>query len=417
MKKFGILLMLVLVVFATSLTAKTVTVEFWTLSLSTFSDYINAVIDSFEEANPDIKINWVDVPYDAFQQKIIAAIASGKAPDLVNMNTPWVIDFVGQNALSPIDEYVTEVDKYLYLPNYWDVTVIDGKSYAIPWYLSPQIMLYNKQIFEDAGLDPENPPQTWDEIIEYSRIIKEKTGLYGYQPNIVAHIDLLGAGVPLISPDGKKAIINTPEALEKLKQHQIAFKEALMPQDLGGYQAGTQKFAGGRIAMFPVGITMVKHVQINSPSIFEVSDVTSFPLGKGKKIPAGAMNVAVPYNAQNKAEAVKFGLWLTSPYWQTEFAKIATVVPSTKISLEEDPWFLEKAGTDLNIKAQLVASQSMIYGFDQDELGKVIGPSKYSEFRRILNDYWIAAIKGEYTAEEALELAEKECQELLDSSF
>ncbi|HOP24938.1 MAG TPA: sugar ABC transporter substrate-binding protein [Defluviitoga sp.] len=415
MKKVSILLLLVLTVFTVSLAAKTVTVEFWTLSLSTFSDYFNKVIESFEAANPDIKINWVDVPYDAFQQKMIAAIASGKAPDLVNMNTPWVIDFVGQNALSPIDEYVTDVDKYLYLPNYWDVTVIEGKSYALPWYLSPQIMLYNKQIFEEAGLDPDNPPKTWDEIVEYSRIIKEKTGLYGFQPNIVAHIDLLESGVPLISPDGKKAIINTPEAVEKLKQWQLAFKESLMPQDLGGYQAGTQKFAGGRIAMFPVGITMVKHVEINSPSIFQVTDVTSFPLGKGEKIPAGAMNVAVPYNAKNKAEAVKFGLWLTSPYWQVEFAKIATVVPSTKISLEEDPWFIEKAQTDLNVKAQLVASQSMIYGFDQGELGKVVGASKYSEFRRILNDYWIAAIKGEYTAEEALAKAEEECQALLDS--
>jgi putative chitobiose transport system substrate-binding protein len=415
MKKLGVLLLLVLTVFTVSLTAKTVTVEFWTLSLSTFSDYFNKVIKSFEAANPDIKINWVDVPYDAFQQKMIAAIASGKAPDLVNMNTPWVIDFVGQNALSPIDEYVTDVDKYLYLPNYWDVTVIDGKSYALPWYLSPQIMLYNKQIFEEAGLDLNEPPKTWDEIIEYSRIIKGKTGLYGFQPNIVAHIDLLEEGVPLVSSDGKKAIINTPEAIEKLKQWQIAFKESLMPQDLGGYQAGTQKFAGGRIAMFPVGITMVKHVEINSPSIFKVTDVTTFPLGKGEKIPAGAMNVAVPYNAKNKAEAVKFGLWLTSPYWQVEFAKIATVVPSTKVSLEQDPWFIEKAQTDLNVKAQLVASQSMIYGFDQDELGKVVGPSKYSEFRRILNDYWIAAIKGEYTAEEALTKAEQECQALLDS--
>ncbi|ABX31257.1 extracellular solute-binding protein family 1 [Petrotoga mobilis SJ95] len=416
MKKFFVVLVC-LIISSLMLSAKSVTVEFWTLSLSTFSDYINSVIDTFEAANPDIKINWVDVPYDAFQQKLIAAIASGNPPDLVNMNTPWVIDFAAQDALSPIDEFVTEVDKYLYLPNYWEATVIDGKSYAIPWYLSPQIMLYNKQIFEEAGLDPNVPPKTWDEIIEYSRIIKEKTGLYGYQPNIVAHIDLQEEGVPLISEDGKKAIVNTPEAMAKLKQHQLAFKEALMPQDLGGYQAGTQKYAGGRIAMFPVGITMVKHVQINSPSIFEVSDVTSFPLGKGKKIPAGAMNVAVPYNAKNKAEAVKFGLWLTSPYWQVEFAKIATVVPSTKISLEEDPWFLERAERDLNVKAQLVASESMIYGFDQDAIGKIIGPAKYSEFRRILDDYWIPAIKGDYTAEEALSLAEEELDDLLSSEF
>ncbi|MDN5346023.1 MAG: putative chitobiose transport system substrate-binding protein [Petrotoga sp.] len=416
MKKFFVVL-LCLIIGSLVLSAESVTVEFWTLSLSTFSDYINSVIGTFEAANPNIKINWVDVPSDAFQQKLVASIASGNPPDLVNMMTQQTIDFAAQDALSPLDEFVTEVDKYVYLPNYWEATVIDGKSYAIPWYLSPQILLYNKQIFEEAGLNPNVPPKTWSEIIEYSRIIKEKTGLYGYQPNIEAYIDLPEEGVSLISADGKKAIVNTPEAIARLKQYQLAFKEALMPQDLGGYQAGTQKYAGGRIAMFPVGITMVKHVQINSPSIFEVSDVTSFPLGKGKKIPARAWNVAVPYNAKNKAEAVKFGLWLTSPYWQMEFAKIATVVPATKISLEEDPWFLERAETDLNVKAQLIASESMIYGFDPDAIGKIIGPAKYSEFRRILNDYWIAAIKGDYTAEEALSLAEEELNELLTNEF
>ncbi|KUK83686.1 MULTISPECIES: ABC transporter substrate-binding protein [Petrotoga] len=416
MKKFFVVLSC-LIIGSLVLSAERVTVEFWTLSLSTFSDYVNSVIDTFEAANPDIKINWVDIPYNAFQQKLIASIASGNVPDLVNMNTPWVIDFAAQNALSPIDEFVPVADKYVYLPNYWEATVIDGKSFAIPWYISPRILLYNRQIFEEAGLDPNVPPKTWDEIIEYSRIIKEKTGLYGYQPNIVAHLDLQEEGVPLISADGKKPIVNTPEAIARLKQHQLAFKEALMPQDLGGYQAAKQKFAGGKIAMFPVGITMVKHVQINSPSIFEVSDVTSYPLGKGKRIPASAMNVAVPSKAKNKAEAVKFGLWLTSPYWQVEFAKIATIVPSTKISLDEDPWFLERAKRDLNVKAQLLASKSMIYGFDLDAIGKIIEPSKYSEFRRILNDYWIAAIKGDYTAEEALYLAEEELKEVLSSEF
>ena len=417
MKKFVTVLFLILTVCTISFAAKTVTVEFWTLSLSTFSDYINEVINSFEAANPGIEIDWVDVPMGSIQQKLVAAIASGKAPDLVNLNAQYVLDYVAKNALQPLDEYVTKEDKFLYWEGLWKGTVIDNKAYAITWYVGPSgVMIYNKQLFEKAGLDPNKPPETWEEAIEYSRIIKENTGAYGIQPNPGGINNLSDEGIQLVSPDGKKATFNTPEAVKKLESMQQAFKEGLFPPDfiIGDWQTGTQKYSAGELAMFPAS-TMIKHIQINSPSIYAVSDIAPSPRKKSGVTRLDPMNLAVPYNAKNKEEAVKFGLWLTSPYWQIEFSKLATIVPSTKVTLETDLWFVERAEEDLNIKAQMMSNSSklMMYAEDSTAIGKIIGASKYSEFKRILDEYWQAGIKGEYTAQEALSLAEKECNKLL----
>ena len=116
--------------------------------------------------------------WGSIQQKLVAAIASGKAPDLVNLNAQYVLDYVAKNALQPLDEYVTKEDKFLYWEGLWKGTVIDNKAYAITWYVGPSgVMIYNKQLFEKAGLDPNKPPETWEEAIEYSRIIKEKLEL------------------------------------------------------------------------------------------------------------------------------------------------------------------------------------------------------------------------------------------------
>lgn len=412
MKKW--LVLVCAMVLATFVMAKVVTIEVWTLSLSpTFDDYLNAVVESFEKANPGIKVNLVDIPYGAALQKLQAAIAAGKAPDAVNLNTPWTIDLAAMEALQPIDDYVTEVEKYLYWEKLWNATVIDGKSYAVPWYGSPMVLIYNRQIFEEAGLDPDNPPQTFEEMLEVSRIIRERTGVYGFEPNINGYLDLITEGVPMVTPDGKKAAFNTPKAIEKLKWYQTLYNEELIPRSLGGYIAGKQDYSAGKIAMYPVGITMLKHIQVNSPSIFAVTDVAPHPIGDGKILKNSIMNFSIPVNAKHPREAVKFVLWMTSPYWQIQFGRHATILPSTKISYDSDTWFIENAETNLLIKAQVMAAKASGYAADISRIPG-LDPEKHGEFTRILNDYFLKAIKGEYTAEEALAKAEEEINELLE---
>uniref|UniRef100_A0A7C5Y9Y1 Sugar ABC transporter substrate-binding protein n=1 Tax=Fervidobacterium nodosum TaxID=2424 RepID=A0A7C5Y9Y1_9BACT len=413
MKRFIVLLVAVLSIFVF---AKTVTLEFWTLSLSpTFDDYIKAMIADFEKQNPDIKINWIDVPYNAAVQKLTAAIAARQAPDVVNLNTSWAIDFAAQGALASLDELITAQDKALYWDKLWNSTVIDGKSYAFPWYASIPIMMYNTDLFKKAGLNPNQPPETWEQVLMYSRIIKTKLGIYGFEPNIIALDELLLEGIPILTPDGKKAAFNTPEAITRLKFFVNAYKENLMPRSLGGYTEGREKFQAGQLAMYPAGLTMLQHIEKNAPNIYKVTEVAPYPIGKGKMIKVSLMNLVIPITSPNKAAAAKFALHVTSPKWQIEFSNYATVVPSTKQGLETSKVFQDRvAKGDLAAKAMLMASKSMKYAVDLNAITvHKIPADKYADVRKILQDYWIAAIKGEIKPEEALAKAEQEVNKVL----
>ncbi|MFW6262718.1 MAG: ABC transporter substrate-binding protein [Thermotogota bacterium] len=411
MKKMMILSFVLLIAF--TVFAETAKIEVWTLSLSPwFDDYMNDVNRSFEEANPGVEVEWVDVAYDAGLQKLQAAIAAGTAPDVVNMNTIWTIDLVALEALTPLDEYLSEVDKYRYWPQLLAGNTIDGQLYSIPWYASPQILIYNREIFEEAGLDPDNPPRTWEEMLEISRIIKEKTGKYGFEPTISGFEDLMLEGIQLVSEDGKKATFNTPDAVAKLNWYKTLFEEDLIPRTLGGYTAGRENYSAGKIAMYPVGMSMLKHIQENSPSIYAVTDVAPLPLGKAEMLKSAMMNFVIPINAEHKQEAADYIMWISSSYWQVEFDKQASIVPSTKIGLDTDPYFVEKAQTDLQAKAQIMASLSMEYVRD---IGFIPGleQEKFAEFRRVLDEIFLDAVKGDYSAQEAMDLAEKEINKIL----
>ncbi|UOE96861.1 sugar ABC transporter substrate-binding protein [Fervidobacterium islandicum] len=408
---------LVLLVLITAIGfAKTITLEFWTLSLSpTFDEYLKAMIADFEKNNPGIKINWLDIPYASAVQKLTAAIAAGQGPDVVNLNTTWAVDFAIQGAILPIDNLIPPVTIKQYWEKLWNATVVNGKAYAFPWYASIPILMYNKDLFKKAGLDPNKPPKTWDEVLEYSRIIRAKLDIYGFEPNIIAIDELLLEGVPIVTPDGKKAAFNTPEAVARLEWFQKAYRENLMPRSLGGYGEGREFYQQGKIVMYPAGLTMLKHIEVNSPNIFKVTDVAPHPVGKAGIIKVSLMNLVIPVTCKYPKEAAKFAAHVTSPKWQIEFSKYATVLPSTVQGLETSEYFRQrvKAG-DLNAKAMYMASLSMKNAVDLNAPSVIGVPaSKLPDVRKVLQDYWMKAIKGELTAKEALSLAEKEVNAIL----
>lgn len=172
MRKFLVILMVVLLaVLALSKTK----IVFWTMSLKpTFTDFIQGIIDRYEELNPDVEIVWEDVPWDVLQQKLLAAFSSGNPPDVVNLNAQWTIEFAQKKVLFPLNDLLPEEVINQYFDNMIKGLTWKDGIYGIPWYTAVDVIFYNKEIFEKAGLDPKYPPRTWDEILLYSVLIKEK---------------------------------------------------------------------------------------------------------------------------------------------------------------------------------------------------------------------------------------------------
>src|SRR2546425_4482734 len=106
---------LVLVMAVSGVTAPQTTLEFWTISLQPFfTDYVNGLVAGYRRANPGVQVKWVDVQFQAVEQKLLAAIAGGIPPDVVNLNVEFTSRIAERGALVDMDAAVPAADPAKY---------------------------------------------------------------------------------------------------------------------------------------------------------------------------------------------------------------------------------------------------------------------------------------------------------------
>src|SRR5699024_6328742 len=138
-----------------------ITVEFWTMKLeATFTDYLEDFIDRYEEENSNVTIDGVDVLEDDLEQKVLFDINIGNAPDVVNLNTSFGVSLAELDATTNIDEFVSDEERDQYLEGAWEANQYNDETFGIPWYLDTDVTLSNEEIFEEAGLYIDDPPET-----------------------------------------------------------------------------------------------------------------------------------------------------------------------------------------------------------------------------------------------------------------
>ncbi|MFD2878077.1 ABC transporter substrate-binding protein [Paenibacillus rhizoplanae] len=126
--------------------AEPVKLEFWTIALQpTFNDYFNNLITQYEGSHPGVTVEWKDYPYDAISQRLLTSTASGKSPDVVNLNTEFASQLGSKGALLNLNEYLTDEQAKSYFEGIYNSTVFDGKAYALPWYTGTEVLFMNKK--------------------------------------------------------------------------------------------------------------------------------------------------------------------------------------------------------------------------------------------------------------------------------
>lgn len=381
---------------------KTTTIEFWTLSLSPFFDaQMKQLADDFEKANPGIKVKWVDVPYSAAQQKLLSAIAAGNPPDVVNLSSDMTIQLYQQGALAPLSDYAPAKAFSVYFPRALDTFTYDGKVYGTPWYWAPKVMAYNTEIFKKAGLDPNKPPKTIPEMIDAAKKIKDKTGMYGFMPNIngVNFLYLFQeAGLPILDKSGHKAVFNSPAHVKLLQSYIDLYKQDYMPEDTmrRGYIGATELYGAGKLGMLLTGPQFLIRVEKDNKQVYDVTRAAAYPLDKGEVIHTPLMGLSVPANARHKEEAVKFALFATNDANQLAFAKASNTFPST-IKAAEDPFFTTGGPTAAD-EARVADAKQLKYAKDLT----VVVPDS-SKLFKAFKDNIEAAFFGSKSAQEALD--------------
>jgi len=380
-------------------------IEFWTMQLSpTFDGYLKDAISKFETENKNIKVKWVDVPWADMEKKIMSAAASKSMPDVANLNPQFAQKLAQLGALADMEKLAPGV-KSNYFTGAWDASNFDKKTFGLPWYLTNGVTYYNKDLFEKAGLDVSKAPQSYEEMYEMAKKIKEKTGKYGF---FVSFKDQIGmeafeqSGVKLFNNDFTKATFNTPEAAERLKFFKKMMDEGLMPKDIitEGTGKAIQMFSAGEVAMFQGGTSHAGMIEKNNKAVYDKTGVGPQLVNTNGKINVAVMNVCISESSKQKTAAVKFAKFLTNEKNQVEFAKISgAIIPSTKGSIK-DAFFNVSGGTTKEV-ARTISAKEM------DKAQVIFPPIKnFNDVKAAFLTEIQKALTGKTTPEAALKAAE-----------
>ena len=142
------------------------TVTMWSFPLSADDAALFApIVEAFNAEYPNVTIDIQYLPWNGRYEKMLTAIAGGEAPNVVYLNDFQVPLFAATDNLVPISEVYTQEElDAMYTEGSLGALSYDGTLYALPILQNSLGYLYNVDLFVEAGLDPENPPQTWDEM-------------------------------------------------------------------------------------------------------------------------------------------------------------------------------------------------------------------------------------------------------------
>ena len=142
---------------------------------------VDGIVSDFMTENPDIKVNAIYAGnYNDARIKALAALKSGEPAQLSVMFSIDIYELIEQDAIVAFDDIVSTDEERAWLDSFYPTLMENGKTagktWGIPFQRSTIVMYYNKDAFREAGLDPENPPATWDEYIAAGKKLTKADG-------------------------------------------------------------------------------------------------------------------------------------------------------------------------------------------------------------------------------------------------
>lgn len=169
----GLVLVFTLLVCSVAHTAP-ITLDYWTGFTGPDGTTMQGLVDQFnKEHEGKIKVNMSVMPWGNFYEKIVAAVISGKAPDVAVMHLDRMAEFASGGVLLPLDDLIGPLglEGSDYIEAVWNCGVWEGKRYSIPLDAHPNVMYWNKALFEDAGLDPDSPPTDRESFLAITKAL------------------------------------------------------------------------------------------------------------------------------------------------------------------------------------------------------------------------------------------------------
>ncbi len=298
-------------------------VVFWTLQMGDYADYMYRIIRTYEKEHPNIKINWIDVPFSEGEKRTLAAVMTDNPPDLINLNPDFSALLAQKGTLEEIDESAVKE----FNPEIINALKYNDKLYSIPWYATSAITIYNKELFEQSGII--RLPKTYRELGSVSEKIKQNTGAYSYLPTITENDTM----VKILNKYGVTDDMTQAEPI--FEMYKDLYQKDLIPKESITFtlREALEQYMAGKIVFFQGGANFLTMIKENAPSVYEKTDVTEQIKGPVGQNDFSVMNFVIPLRAKHKKEALDFCLYLTNAENQLELAKMTNVIATNDTAL------------------------------------------------------------------------------------
>ncbi len=384
-----------------------VVLQFWHPWTGQYADDLAEVVAEFNRTHPKIHVNALFMPTGAGENmKFFVAVAGGVPPDVIFVDGFQVASWANMGVLRPLDDLMAEagVSKDDYFEPSWKQSQYNGKTWGIPAAADPNFALvWNKDHFRQAGLDPERPPKTIKELEEYALklTIRDKKGeieRLGFLPTFLPHASIAvltwgwAFGGEFYNEKTQEFTCDDPRVVEAMKwvlhmQKQYGGQERVLNFEAGFGFSAQEPFVQRDLAMSIAYIPYAQDILRFAPDL--EFGIAPMPVREGVEVGSewvGGWTMAIPYGERgHEKEAFELIRWMCSdPVGTRYMATTMKLLPACRKS----PFFTKdlaggdesrpeirvmKAFYEILKRAQRVRPVSPVNAFYMTELMRALG--------------------------------------------
>ena len=376
---------------------------------------VDGFVADFMAENPDITVKAIYAGnYNDARIKALAALKSGEPAQLSVMFSIDIYELIEQDAIIPFDDVVETAEEKAWLDSFYPALMENGrtagKTWGIPFQRSTIVMYYNKDAFREAGLDPEKPPATWEEMVALGRKLTKADGSqWGVMiPSTGYPYWMFGAlamqnGQVLMNGDGNLTYFDHPDVVGALQfWRELGTSHKVMPQ--GTIEWGTlrQNFLEGKTAIMWHSTGNLTAVKSNAGFDFGVA---MLPASKRRGTPTGGGNFYIfkKTTPEERKAAMRLIQFMTSPERSADWSIATGYMGVSPAAYETEA--LQQYVKEFPYAA--VARDQLEYATAE------LSTYQTGRVRKLLDDAIQAALTGAQTPEKALGEAQAQADRLL----
>lgn len=390
--------------------ADPVKLTFWNYWDGKNGEVIQQLVDRWNSDHPDVQVENVFIGFGDLLPKLQAAASGGDAPDVAAGDLTWMPKLAKSGAIVPLNDLAAGagIDLTAFYPALVAASTFDGKTYGLPVSTNNLELFYNKELFTKAGLDPDKPPTTWDELRQYSKqCAAAGDGISGMELYTEPgegltwqfQVYLWQAGGQFLTADLSKAAFNSPAGKQALQ-----FWVDLLQTDKSAPLAPWGQFGQGTACMAMDGSWMVGGMAADPPFDFGTAPMPIPAGGAPATNMGGEQLVVFAKDAAKQQAAARFLAYLTSADTQRTWDQQTGFMPVTAAGAT-DPAYLDW------VKANL--PQLLPFVEHQKDARNRPPVTNYPEISDAFSRELEKALLGDASVDEALAAAETAVNKLL----